>query len=48
MKLLDAVGHCPHLSAPEEVAAAIQAFSSGDIWRLRAHCRIEDAFILLA
>src|SRR3954463_1688764 len=26
---LDAVGHCPHLSAPEETTAAIRAFLSG-------------------
>ncbi|MDQ4044055.1 MAG: alpha/beta hydrolase, partial [Chloroflexota bacterium] len=26
MVVLDATGHCPHLSAPEETIAAIQAF----------------------
>ena len=24
--ILDATGHCPHLSAPDEVAAAIESF----------------------
>jgi sigma-B regulation protein RsbQ len=27
--ILDAVGHCPNLSAPEETATAIEEFLSG-------------------